>query len=87
MLNLIRLQEIELSNEYQLAEFSNETSKTAINSNHNEYTSDLIQMYVTLNKIYRLKAYDSLDSVKEIQSMNEFKLKLLFSVVIVRILI
>lgn len=57
-------------------------SQTA-NIAHNEYTSDLIQMYANLNKIYRAKAYDSLNSVKEIQGMNEFKMKLLFSVVIV----
>jgi hypothetical protein len=80
--NWWRLQEIELSNEDQLAEFSIETNNT-VNNHNNEYTSDIIHMYVALNNTYRIKAYDSLDSVKEIQSMNEFKLKLLFSVVIV----
>ena len=71
-----------MSNEDQLAELSIETNKI-VNNHNNEYTSDIIHMYVALNKTYRIKAYDSLDSVKEIQSMNEFKLKLLFSVVIV----
>ena len=64
-------------------DYSLETSSNINSSEKNEYTSDLIQMYVNLNAIHRVKAYDSLDSVKEIQSMNEFKLKLLFSVVIV----
>lgn len=57
-----------------------------VNFANNEYTSDLIQMYANLNKNFRIKAYDSLNSVKEIQGMNEFKLKLLFSVVIVSLL-
>ena len=67
--------------DYSLETSSNNNN----NSDKNEYTSDLIQMYVNLNAIHRVKAYDSLDSVKEIQSMNEFKLKLLFSVVIVSV--
>jgi hypothetical protein len=47
------------------------------------YTAELIILFNNLNKHYRLKANDSLDSVKEIKSMQEFKIKLLFSVVIV----
>ena len=50
-----------------------------------QYTSELIAQFNNLNKTYRAKAYQSLESVKEIQNMHEFKLKLLFSVVIVRI--
>lgn len=47
------------------------------------YTNELILLFNNLNKHYRLKAYESLDTVKEIANMQEFKLKLLFSVVIV----
>ena len=50
------------------------------------YTTELIVLFNNLNKNYRLKAHDSLDNVKEIKSMQEFKIKLLFSVVIVSIL-
>jgi hypothetical protein len=76
-----RLHEMETSSDIIL-----DYSIDSNNSNLNEYTSDLIHMYISLDKKYRQKAYESLDSIKEIQSMNEFKLKLLFSVVIVRII-
>ena len=74
-----RLHEMETSSDIIL-----DYSIDSTNSNLNEYTSDLIHMYISLDKKYRQKAYESLDSIKEIQNMNEFKLKLLFSVVIVR---
>ena len=48
-----------------------------------QYTSDLIHLYTNLNNKYRYDAYESLSYVKEIHNMTEFKLKLLFSVVVV----
>ena len=51
--------------------------------NNYQYTSDLIQLYNNLNNKYRYDAYESLGFIKEIQNMTEFKLKLLFSVVVV----
>ena len=58
----------------------NDSSPGVVND---KYTSELINLFNNLNKHYRLKAYESLDAVKEIKTMQEFKLKLLFSVVIV----
>ena len=53
--------------------------------NNYQYTSDLIQLYNNLNNKYRYDAYESLGFIKEIQNMTEFKLKLLFSVVVVSV--
>ena len=55
--------------------------------NNYQYTSDLIQLYNNLNNKYRYDAFESLGYIKEIQNMTEFKLKLLFSVVVVSILV
>jgi len=66
-------------------EVSNVHSKTFNLVNNYQYTSDLIQLYNNLNNKYRYDAYESLGFIKEIQNMNEFKLKLLFSVVVVSI--
>jgi hypothetical protein len=56
-----------------------------INNSNSHYTFDLIQLYTNLNEKYRLEAYDSLDLSNQIptQSIDEFKLKLLFSVIVV----
>lgn len=48
-----------------------------------QYTSDLLSLYNNLNQNYRNEAFKSLDFVKSIQAMTEFKIKLLFSVVVV----
>lgn len=64
----------------------NKQKDSSITSNY-QFTTDIIQLYNNLNDKYRQEAYESLDLVKEIQNMNEFKLKLLFSVVVVSIFI
>ena len=60
---------------------SQDSFETVIHSKN--YTSEVVLLFNNLNRQYRLKAYDSLDSVKEIKTMREFKFKLLFSVIIV----
>lgn len=62
---------------------ASEKSDLEIVLSDKKYTAELIQQFNHLNKHYRLKAYNALDSVKEIKTMQEFKLKLLFSVIIV----
>lgn len=47
---------------------------------------DLVRLYSNLNTQYRLEAFESLDSLdafKELPNADEFKLKLLFSVIVV----
>ena len=93
-----RLKDLEQEQEILL----NKISKNVVEHDHNDssfmnskifslvnnyqYTSDLIQLYNNLNNKYRYDAYESLGFIKEIQNMTEFKLKLLFSVVVVSIL-
>ena len=52
--------------------------------NNYQYTSDIIFLWHNLNNKYRYDAYESLGFIKEIKNMTiEFKIKLLFSVVVV----
>lgn len=69
------------SNQIIIKQESLDSFETVIHSQN--YTSELVILFNNLNRQYRLKAYDSLDSVKEIKTMREFKFKLLFSVIIV----
>jgi outer membrane phospholipase A len=53
----------------------------------NEIKMEIISLYSNLNTKYRLDAYESLGQIKEIKNMNEFKLKLLFSVIVVSVIL
>jgi hypothetical protein len=66
-----------LQNQEAILEARNELAENFI------FASDLIALYENLNNIYRIQAYDSLAYIKEIKDMQEFKIKLLFSVVVV----
>jgi hypothetical protein len=44
---------------------------------------DLIRLYANFYQKDRAKTYDALDRIAEIQNMNEFKTKLLFSIIVV----
>lgn len=46
---------------------------------------DLVLSYIKLYQKNRKVAFDALDSLQELNGMNEFKTKLLFSVIVVRI--
>ena len=47
-------------------------------------SADLIRMYANFYHQNRTKTYEALDQIQDIQNMNEFKTKLLFSVVVVK---
>ncbi|CAF0891841.1 unnamed protein product [Brachionus calyciflorus] len=54
-------------------------------TNYYQHTLDLINIYNNLNIKYRMEAYESLDCVNDMKAMTEFKIKLLFSVVVNKI--
>ena len=64
---------------------SNNNNNANNNFTNYQYTSDIIYLYKNLNNKYRCDAFDALNHIKEIKDMTEFKLKLLFSVVIVSV--
>lgn len=46
-------------------------------------SADLIRMYASFYHVNRAKTFEALDQIQEIQNMNDFKTKLLFSVLVV----
>jgi hypothetical protein len=63
---------------------------SAVNTANAEYenceilvSADLIRLYASFYQKDRTRTYDALDTITEIQNMNEFKTKLLFSVIVV----
>ncbi|RNA21643.1 hypothetical protein BpHYR1_040813 [Brachionus plicatilis] len=50
--------------------------------NNYQHSLDLINFYNNLNTKYRYEAYQSLDAMNDMKPMTEFKIKLLFSVVV-----
>lgn len=51
--------------------------------NNNQHLCDLINLYNNLNTKYRNEAFQALDLIHDMKPMAEFKIKLLFSVVVV----
>lgn len=51
--------------------------------NNNQCLSELTNFYNNLNTRYRNEAYQALDLIHDMKPMSEFKIKLLFSVIVV----
>lgn len=58
-------------------------SRSSKDKNNYMITTELITLYSNLNNKYRIEAYDSLHLIDQYQNVKEFKLKLLFSVIVV----
>jgi hypothetical protein len=66
----------------QLKTENKSKSKEAATGNY-IFAADLLNLYSNLNSKYRNEAYESLRIVNQNQNVKEFKLKLLFSVIVV----